>query len=112
LVWTPLSETIVFGRSISAGYSCAPHKGPSCHHDKDNCCEDAQLALIRDLVTDSHYHDNLEALHLIGIDGDGGLTIGGQPLIQLASILARLDAIESAMDGAVAALDPKEGGLS
>ena len=70
LIWTPLSETIVFGRSISAGYGCAPQKAPCCHHGKDDCHEDAQLALIRDLVTDSHYHDNLELLGRIALATD------------------------------------------
>ena len=60
LVWTPLSETIVFGRSISAGYGCAPQKGHGCCHGED---DGRESALLRDLVTDSHYHGNLEALN-------------------------------------------------
>ena len=85
LVWTPLSETIVFGRSISAGYSCGPQKGYGCHHGKEDCRDDTQLPLIRDLVTDSHYHGNIEALNQISFDEEGNFIISGQPLIQLAT---------------------------
>ena len=85
VVWTPLSETIVFGRSISAGYGCSHPKVPGCHHGKDDDCDDAQLTLIRDLVTDSHYHGNMEALGRITEDDDGNFIWDGQPLIQLAT---------------------------
>ena len=116
LIWTPLSETIVFSRSISAGYGCARGATCDCHDGKG--CDNPQLALIRDLVIDSHGHGNMEALSQIGMDGDGGLTVGGQSLFQLvtdaanamlAGILTRLDAIEGAMDGTAAALNPIEG---
>jgi len=72
LVWTPLSETIVFGRSISAGFGCAPGKQHDCHHGcgSDNGCENPQLALIRDLATDSHYHGNLELLNGMALATD------------------------------------------
>jgi len=119
LVWTPLSETIVFGRSISAGYGCTHGASRECRHDcgEGKGCENPQLAQIRDLVIDSHSHRNMEAISQIGVDGDGGLTIGGQSLFQLvtdvanaslAGILTRLDAIEGAMDGTAAALNPHE----
>jgi len=119
LIWTPLSETIVFGRSIAAGYGCAHGASRECRHGcgEGKGCENPQLALIRDLVIDGHGHSNMEALGQIGVDGDGGLTVGGRSLFQLltdasdamlASILARLDAIESAMDGTAAALNPHE----
>ena len=119
LVWTPLSETIVFGRSIAAGYGCTHGAGRECCHScgEGKGCENPQLALIRDLVIDSHGHGNMEALVQIGVDGDGGLTIGGRSLFQLvtdasdavlASILTRLDAIEGAMTDTAAALNPYE----
>ena len=85
MVWTPLSETIVFGRSISTGYGCTSQKGSNCHHGKEDCCEDAQLTLIRDLVKDSHYHGNIEALNQIALDEDGNFVWSGQPLIRLAT---------------------------
>jgi len=70
LVWTPLSETIVFGRGISAGYGCAHLKSHGCHHGKDDCCGDAQGALLRDLVADSHYHGNMEFLGRLALATD------------------------------------------
>ena len=85
LIWTLLSETIVFGKSISAGHVGTPQKKHSCNHDKEACGEDAQLALIRDLVADSHYHGNIEVLNQIAFDEDGSFIWGGQPLIQLAT---------------------------
>jgi len=85
VVWTPMSETIVFARSISDGYGCAPKKPHGCCHGKDDGCEDAQLTLIRDLVADSHYHSNIEALNQIAFDEEGNITWTGQPLIQLAT---------------------------
>ena len=117
LIWTPLSETIVFGKSIAAGYGCARGNDRACRHGcgEGKDCENPQFALLRDLVTDSHWHGNLEALGQIGVDGDGGLTLGGKSLAQLvtdaasaalAGILSRLDAIEGAMAGTAAALNP------
>lgn len=85
VAWTPLSETIVFSRSISAGYGCSHSKGHGCLPGKDDGCENTQLALIRDLVKDSHYHGNIEALNRVEIDEDGNFVWGGQPLIQLAT---------------------------
>lgn len=87
LVWTPLSETIVFGRSISAGFGCAPEKKHDCHHKcgTEDGRENSQLTLIRDLVTDSHYHSNIEALNKVAVDEEGNLILDGQPLLQLAT---------------------------
>jgi len=85
IVWTPLSETIVFGRSISAGIGCAPKKGPGCCHGEDEGCENAQTALLRDLVKDAHYHGNIEALNRVALDEEGKLVLDGQPLVELAS---------------------------
>ena len=77
LVWTSLSETIVFGRSISTGFGGVSRKGHDCHHDN---CDNGQTALIRDLVTDAHWHGNLEILNLISIDAEGNFLWDGNPL--------------------------------
>ena len=85
LVWTPLSETIVFGRSITAGYGCGPSKDHSCHHGGDDGCGHGHSAMLRDLITDAHWHGNIEILGRITMDASGNLVFGGLPIIQLAT---------------------------
>jgi len=84
LIWTPLSETVVFGRSITAGYGCGPPKDHGCHHGGDGCGH-GHSAVLRDLITDAHWHGNMEVLGRITMDAAGNLVFGGQPLIQLAT---------------------------
>ena len=81
LLWTPLSETIVFGRSIAAGVGCAHGNDLACHHGRGEGkgCEDPRFALIRDLVRDAHFHSNVEALDRISVDGNGWPAWEGRP---------------------------------
>ena len=70
LIWTPMSETIVFGRSIAAGYVHAHQKSACCHHGTDDGCDGAHSSLMRDLVTDAHWHGNMELLGRLALATD------------------------------------------